>query len=104
MTLAFAPQLTYGKIDAPTFLASWTKGKLWPKGQICSSKTDWAHEYLWEICAEHKMHLQGVSTVNINKACVSVINDQYSIPIKGDYHLTMVLDGSKNIAINYFTN
>ena len=26
---------------------------------------DWAHEYLFEICAEHKMHLQGVSTVNI---------------------------------------
>ncbi len=25
---------------------------------------DWAHEYLCEICAEHKMHLQGVSTVN----------------------------------------
>ncbi len=43
--------------------------------------SDWAHEYVWEICAEHKMHIQGVSTVNVNKTCVSVINDHYSIPI-----------------------
>ncbi len=53
------------------------------KDTICQTNiSDWAQEYLCEICAEHKMHLQGVSTVYVNKACVPVFNDQYSIPIR----------------------
>ncbi len=51
---------------------------------VLLSFSGWDHEYLFEICAEHKMHLQGVSTVYINKACVSVVNDHYSIPINSD--------------------
>ncbi len=50
------------------------------------TKADWANEYVWEICAEHKMPIQGVSTVNVNKACISVINDHYSIPINSGHH------------------